>query len=107
MRFLRPLWRRDGESGAQPAARGRLRVELLEDRLVPVVGAFSVPPPVAPGTGYDGVVHIYSAAGDYSGSLLSTGVDVLTAAHCVDADLDGVIDHYPVDVQFDMAGHPI
>src|SRR5262245_8080503 len=107
MRFLRSLWRRVGESGARPAARRRLRVELLEDRLVPVVGAFSVPPPVAPGTGFDGVIQILTPNAWCSGSLLYTGRDVLTAAHCVDDNKDGVVDAGAVSVQFDLPGGPI
>lgn len=38
------------------------------------------PPQVAPGTGYDGVVSL----GGCTGTLLSTGRHILTAAHCVD-----------------------
>jgi hypothetical protein len=57
-----------------------LRVEHLEDRLAPIVGAFAVPAAIAPlpapqaASPYDGVVMISTASGTISsGSLIRTG----------------------------------
>ncbi len=79
-------------------------LESLEARSCPVVGAFSEAALVAPGTGFDGVVAITNPDGSTcSGVLLYTGRHILTTAHCVDADGDGVADG-PVQVRFDMPG---
>src|SRR5947209_6419972 len=72
-------------------ARPRLAIERLETRVAPVIGAFADAPPVAPGTGYDGVVEITRSDGLFgelicTGSLLMDGRHILTAAHCVDKD---------------------
>src|SRR5262245_52408771 len=81
-----------GKRGSREAARRKpsaaLRLEPLETRLAPVVGAFSIPDPVMPGRGYDGVVKIPVGAGNGTGSLLSVVTagsrHILTAAHVVD-----------------------
>jgi hypothetical protein len=59
-------------------------LETLEDRLAPVVGAFLVPDAIAPGAGFDGVVKVLHGDVFGTGSLLSTGRHILTAAHVVD-----------------------
>ena len=86
-------------------------MENLEDRELFVVGAFALAPAVLPGSGFDGVVEVN---GGCSGSLLYTGRHVLTAAHCVDFDVDtdgdgnndrgnGRVDG-AISVDFDMPG---
>jgi hypothetical protein len=54
-----------------------LRIDRLEDRVTPVLGAYSIPAEVLPGTVYDAVAAI--AAG--TGSMLSTKRHMLTVAH--------------------------
>src|SRR5262245_31046000 len=100
MRWFTRWFRSPPAPAARKARRPALGVEWLERRDVPVVGMFATPPPVAPGTGYDGVVQV----GGGSGALLSTGRDILTAAHVVDKDGDGVADS-SVTVQFQMPGN--
>ena len=86
-----------------------MRVELLEDRRLLIVGAFEVAPIVAPGTGFDGVVAIdFSLTSDAmtissgcTGSLLTTGRHILTAAHCV-TDGSGVRNVNNVAIVFEM-----
>src|SRR5262245_35173521 len=56
-------------------------VELLEDRLCPVIGAYDIMGPIGVGEGYDGVARINRA----TGALLSTGRHLLTAAHVADS----------------------
>jgi len=64
-----PKWQQFTKSvkpQARSIARGRrlgfrLQLEQLEDRVLPIVGAFAVPPPIPAGTGYDGVVKIIRA----------------------------------------------
>lgn len=71
------------------------RLEALEERVVPVIGAFDVPLPIGPGAGFDGIVEIKdinsdgSLGGTSSGTLVQTattggnvGLYVLSAAHC-------------------------
>ena len=82
-------------------------LERLEARELFVVGAFQVPAPIAPGAGYDGVVQTAHPGGGCSGTLLSTGQHVLTAAHCVDDDGDGRVDAGLHQVQFDMPSGPV
>jgi Ca2+-binding RTX toxin-like protein len=100
---------RSESRGNRPAPpkpfRTALRLEALQPRLTPVVGAFAIPAPIEPDEGYDGVV---SVNGGCSGSLLYTGRHVLTAAHCVDGwdGRDAVADG-PVSVRFDMESGPI
>src|SRR5262249_24585409 len=71
-------------------AHGRLFLEALEERIMPVIGAFAVPSPIVVGQGYDGVVMITSSGqtsttGDTgTGSLLYTGRHILSAAHVFD-----------------------
>src|SRR5688572_14253223 len=88
-------------------AKGRptinLGLEVLEDRVVPIVGAYSIPAPVAPGTGYDGVVQVNGG----TGSLLTTGRHILTAAHVVDVNRDRIADTQTMNVVFDMPTGPI
>ncbi|MCI0465238.1 MAG: trypsin-like serine protease, partial [Gemmataceae bacterium] len=81
----------------------RLAVERLETRIVPVVGAYSIPAPVAAGSSYDGVVSL----GNCTGTLLATGRHILTAAHCVDLNDDGAVDVSSVSVRFDLPGRSI
>jgi Ca2+-binding RTX toxin-like protein len=68
---------------AKASRQTRLAVHQLEDRFMPVVGAFAIPDPILPGAGFDGVVQVGTATGSGSGSLLSTGRHILTAAHVV------------------------
>jgi hypothetical protein len=76
-------------ASARRPRKAHLGLEALETRLAPVVGSFAIPPEVAPGTGYDGVVrlevldHDDNIDGIGTGTLLSTGRHILTAAHNV------------------------
>jgi hypothetical protein len=88
-----------------------LKLEQLEERLAPVIGLYHMnPPPVLPGTGYDGVVFIEGANNGVeqlgTGSLLFTGRDILTAAHVVQDPSSALCNPFPagVDVRFDMPG---
>ncbi len=83
-----------------------LELETMEDRLAPVVGAFSVPPVLSPSDGFGGVVHISSSEGDCSGALLSTGRHILTAASCLTNDMGQVVTDN-VTVRFDMPSKDI
>ena len=56
-RFWTRLWRTRTTTSPRRRVPG-LRVEQLDDRVAPVVGAFAVPPEVLPGQGLDGVVQI-------------------------------------------------
>ena len=80
-------------------------LEALETRLAPVVGAFGPAPVAEPGLGLDGVVNIYF--GDLSvgsGSLLQSGRHILTAAHVLDDDLDGMLDPGKYHIEFTTLG---
>ncbi len=85
------------------------RIEALERRVVPVVNApASFPATINPGAGYDGVVQVFDGLnGGCSGTLLWTGRHVLTAAHCVDNNINGNNAPGPLTVQFDMVGRTI
>src|SRR5690242_14172263 len=108
MRWFTKWFRSPSAPSARKARKARrpvLGVELLESREMPVVGMFATPPPVAPGTGFDGVVKVSAVGGGFgSGALLSTGRDILTAAHVVDGDGDGVADS-TFNVLFQMPGN--
>lgn len=82
----------------------QLRLDQLEDRMVPIVGAFSVPNPIGAGAGWDGVVELWN--GGCTGSLLSSGRHILTAAHCL-TDGNGQINTNNVTVNFDLPGRRI
>ena len=88
--------------------RSTLTLESLESRMTPVVGAFEAAM-VPPGTGYDGVVLILlPEQGQYcTGTLLSDGRHILTAAHCVDHNQDGVVDGGFYDVIFQAADETV
>ena len=55
--------------------RADLRLEPLDARLAPVVGAFAEAPATAAGSVFDGVVQVHVADGVGSGALLYTGHD--------------------------------
>jgi len=59
----------------------RLGVEMLETRVMPVVGASVLAPVIGPGTNLDGVVSLENAVGLGSGSELDDQRMILTAAH--------------------------
>ena len=80
----------------------RLTVEQLETRVVPIVGAYSIPAPVAPGSGFDGVVNV----GGCTGTLLATGRHILTAAHCL-TDGNGNVNRTSMTVTFEMPARDI
>ncbi len=114
MRFHPTLQRvreylRRGRAARRPPKRSRrLEFDRLEERLAPVVGATTIPDPIARGAGYDGVVKLWFAPGGAcSGSLLRTGRHILTAAHCMDGNNDGVVDVTSATVQFDMPARTI
>ncbi|VTR98505.1 FG-GAP-like repeat-containing protein [Tuwongella immobilis] len=83
-----------------------LRVEALDERVVPVVGAFAPATVVSPSDGYSGVVYLTSSRGIFTGTLLSDGRHILTAAHPVDVNGDGVGDS-DVIVRFDLPDRTI
>lgn len=83
--------------------RPALVVEPLEERCVPVVGAFATPASIAPGTLFTGVVRLDVSGGSYgSGALLDTGRHILTAAHVAMGSAD-------IEVLFELArdGSPV
>ncbi len=86
----------------RPSRSCRPAVEQMEARELPVVGAFSIPPEVLPGTGFDGVVKLNQLGlFNGTGTLLADGRHILTAAHVV-TDSSGNITN--TDVEFDLPG---
>ncbi len=83
----------------------RLRVEWLEARRAPVVGAFTQAPLADP-TVFGGVVEVFTDTGIGSGTLLYSGRHVLTAAHVVDENGDHVADS-TVWVRFVLPGRTV
>lgn len=95
--FFRALRRLIARNAPAPRRRRHsihLELERLEGRLAPVVGAFALAPEAVTGLGFDGVVAIYSPKGELrgSGALLEGGRHILTAAHVVDPNHDGLVD---------------
>jgi len=94
---------------ASPAGRNRsltlshprLRIESLEDRLAPIVGAFAEAPLADTAGTFGGVVEVLTDDGLGSGTLIYTGRHVLTAAHVVDENGDRVADS-AVTVRFHL-----
>ena len=85
IKFLTSLLPRK-KRGKQPHCRrqaksAQLRVEMLETRVVPIIGALALAPSVLPGTNLDGVVQLLPMRG--SGSELANQTEILTAAHVV------------------------
>ncbi|MFM7130115.1 MAG: hypothetical protein ACKO0V_12230, partial [bacterium] len=81
------------------------RFEPLDDRVMPVVGAFNAPSPLRPVKGNAGVVLIRQSPDDVggaTGSLLDGSQYVLTAAHVVDANGDHVADAPYYYVNYDL-----
>jgi secreted trypsin-like serine protease len=74
-----------------PGRKRQWKLECLEARLAPVVGANAIPAAVARGAGFDGVVQLFHPNNTTcTGTLMTTGRHILTAAHCV-ADGSGTI----------------
>ncbi len=88
----------------------QLTLEKMEERLAPVVG-FNQPPPVAAGVGWDGVVLLQWNNGTSwqplcSGTLLSSGRHILTAAHCI-TNGNGMYNVATARVNFHLPGQTI
>ncbi len=110
---------RSSRSTRSLATTFRLHVERLQERLNPVVNsAASYPATVGPGGAYDDVVRIFTPVGSCTGTLLPSGRHILTAAHCVDFDIDvngdgtrdrgdGRADSGTYTIQFDLVGRLI
>ncbi|TVS15865.1 MAG: hypothetical protein EA424_15210 [Planctomycetaceae bacterium] len=64
--------------------------EVLEDRRLLVVGAFAIPAAVAPD--FSGVVFLGASPGGCGGTLLDSGLHVLTAAHCLSNNESQIVD---------------
>jgi hypothetical protein len=84
----------------------QLNVTALEERCTPVVGSVALANPVLPGMGLDGVVAVSMLGADGNlrvgtGTLLSSGRHILTAAHLLDATGSGQASA-PVTVRFDL-----
>ena len=92
--------------------RHQMYVEQLEKRELFTVGSNFIP---VADVAFDGVVQVQRSDGAVcSGSLLTTGRHILTAAHCADLDVDsdgdgqidmgnGVLDNVNYTIQFDLA----
>lgn len=83
----------------------RLGLEQLDNRIMPVVGAFNVPTAIRPTANWAGVVLIRQSPDDVggaSGTLLTGGQYILTAAHVVDANGDHIPDNSEYYVNFDL-----
>ncbi len=104
--LTRPVASRRHYSRSQSS--DRLELEMLEDRVLMVVNAAaSFPTTVAAGGLFDDVVQVFSPGGACTGTLLSTGRHILTAAHCVDRNNDTLPDAGIYTIQFDMLGKTI
>lgn len=80
-------------------------LELLDDRVMPVVGAFNVPKAIQPSRSWAGVVQIRQSQDDIggaSGTLLPGGQYILTAAHVVDTNGDHRADEPYYYVNYDL-----
>ncbi|WP_020473113.1 hypothetical protein [Zavarzinella formosa] len=95
---------------AAPAVRSTrtasLRIDTLEARLTPVVGALTNAPLVSIGSGYDGVALLQPTDADggadlASGTLLDSGLYVLSAGHVL-KDADGGIPSAFTNVTFQL-----
>lgn len=80
-------------------------LEPLQERVMPVVGAFNVPKPLAPNKAWAGIVQIRQSPDDVggaSGTLVQGSQYILTAAHVVDANGDHIPDQPYYYVNFDL-----
>ena len=87
-----------------------LRLDCLDPRIAPVVGAFSDAPLVNPGSVYDGVALLQPMTADggtstATGTLLDSGLYLITAGHVL-KDTDGSIpsDHTEVTFRLNDGG---
>jgi Ca2+-binding RTX toxin-like protein len=83
-----------------PSTRRQPQFEALETRANPVVFGWPTIGSDFDASHQTGVVEMRSTSSGFSGTLLSSGRDILTAAHCV-TDRDGNIDVPSVDVTFE------
>ena len=94
-----------GDRALERNVKPGLNIEPLSDRVMPVVGAFNVPQAIRPNKANAGVVLIRQSPDDIggcSGTLLTGGQTILTAAHCVDANGDHIADAPYYYVNFDL-----
>lgn len=111
-KFLQKLTSRNTRGGkTRHQRKTSLRVESLEDRRLFVVGAAYVPDPL-PLDQLDGVVSLThfdgagNATGSCSGTLLSSGKHILTAAHCI-TDSSGRLNVARTNVTFRLSGRDV